>query len=161
MSLRNTTRILFVCMGNICRSPTAEGVFQRLMDAQAPGLPVEVDSAGTHGYHIGQAPDGRAQAAALGRGVDLSQIRARQVVPQDYEVFDYILAMDADNLSELRSQVPGGFAGQLGLFLQYAPDARVSDVPDPFYGGPAGFERVLDLVEAASNGLLQELQRKG
>ncbi len=156
----STTRILFVCMGNICRSPTAEGMFRHLLHSQAPELPVEVDSAGTEGYHIGQPPDGRAQAAALGRGVDLSQQRARQVVEQDYELFDYILAMDEDNLSRLRAKAPAGYSGHLGLFLQYAPDARVSEVPDPFYGGPAGFERVLDLVEAASAGLLQSLQRK-
>jgi len=149
-------RILFVCMGNICRSPTAEGVFRAL--AEREGVIVEVDSAGTGGWHAGSAPDRRATAAAAERGVDLSTQRARQVRIADFHEFDHVLAMDLDNLADLRAIMPGGARAELRLFLDYAPDQPAREVPDPYYGGPQGFEKVLDLVEAASAGLLARLR---
>ena len=151
-------RILFVCMGNICRSPTAEGVFRRVLQQRAPGLEVEIDSAGTHDYHIGAPPDRRAVSAALRRSIDLSQLRARQVAAEDFERFDLILAMDADNLAELRRRAQPKYRERFKLMMDYAPDATRSDVPDPYYGGPQGFEEVLDLLEEAADGLLQTVR---
>jgi len=150
-----TPRILFVCMGNICRSPTAEGVFRTM--AMAAGVAVEVDSAGTGGWHVGEAPDQRATAAAAQRGVDLSTQRARQARISDFHEFDHILAMDRDNLEDLTAIMPPDARAELRLFLDYAPDQPVREVPDPYYGGPQGFERVLDLIEAASAGLLARI----
>jgi len=141
-------------MGNICRSPTAEGVFVAHCEARDD---IEVDSAGTHGYHIGAPPDVRTQAVALRRGYDLSGLRARRVVEADFERFDLILAMDRDNLSWLEARCPPVHRGKLQLFLSYAPAALADEVPDPYYGGPQGFEHVLDLIEAASKGLLEKL----
>jgi protein-tyrosine phosphatase len=153
------TRILFVCMGNICRSPTAEGVTRSLADSRKQeGL--EFDSAGTHGYHIGAAPDARASQAAARRGYDLSTLKARQVSADDFVHFDYILAMDRDNLDLLRRACPDEHAGKLGLFLDFARDSGVDEVPDPYYGGPEGFEQVLDLIENAADGLLEKLDRR-
>lgn len=152
------TSVLFVCMGNICRSPTAEGVFRRLLAAEGEGLAVEVDSAGTHGYHVGAAPDRRAQSAALRRGIDLSALRARQVSREDFERFDLVLAMDEENLSLLLAQCPPARRSRIRLFLEYGTrDER--NVPDPYYGGETGFEHVLDLIEDAARGLLTELRR--
>jgi protein-tyrosine phosphatase len=150
-------RILFVCMGNICRSPTAEGVFRSLVLAEAPDLEIFIDSAGTHDYHRGQPPDERAQAAALARGVDLGTLRARQVESADFETFDLIIAMDEANLSALNRRCPPPLRERLRLFMEYAPARSVREVPDPYYGGPNGFEHVLDLVEDASRGLLESL----
>jgi protein-tyrosine phosphatase len=149
--------VLFVCMGNLCRSPTAEGVF-RVLAAKA-GLVnrVDVDSAGTHDYHVGKPPDSRAQAAALRRGYDLAAQRARQVTPADFRRFDYILAMDRANLELLKPMQPPDFGGYLGLFLDFAPWLEEREVPDPYYGGPAGFERVLDLTEQGVHSLLAEI----
>lgn len=153
------TRILFVCMGNICRSPTAEGVIRSI--AECRGLPgLEFDSAGTHDYHIGKAPDARATEAAAQRGYDLSALRARQVATRDFVYFDYILAMDRDNLDLLRQACPEAHAGKLGLFLDFAKGVEMSEVPDPYYGGPEGFEQVLDLIENAADGLLEKLDRR-
>jgi len=154
--MTETPRILFVCMGNICRSPTAEGVFRAM--AEAAGVAVEVDSAGTGGWHVGEAPDRRATAAAAQRGVDLSRQRARQARAADFHEFDHILAMDHDNLADLQAIMPRDARAELRLFLDYAPDQPVRAVPDPYYGGPQGFERVLDLIEAASAGLLERLR---
>ena len=151
------TRILFVCMGNICRSPTAEGVFRHLARTEAPGVAVHVESAGTHAYHIGEAPDPRAQRAAERRGFSLAEIRARRVVEQDFARFDLILAMDRLNVSILEEQCPESPRASIGLFLDYAPHLGRSEVPDPYYGGSNGFELVLDLVEEASRGLLARL----
>lgn len=151
------TSVLFVCMGNICRSPTAEGVFRRLLAERRPELEVEVDSAGTHDYHIGAPPDARATEAARRRGVDLSRLRARHVIVEDFERFDLILAMDEDNLRELRRRSPPRQHARLRLMMDYAPDAARRIVPDPYYGGPQGFEEVLDLLEQAADGLLQDL----
>ena len=153
-------RVLFVCLGNICRSPTAEGVFRQLLDDEASHLDVVVDSAGTHAYHAGEPPDRRSQAAALKRGVDLSAQRSRVVVDADFETFDLILAMDEDNLAQLEQRCPEDHRARLGLFMTYAADLGLSALPDPYYGGASGFERVLDLVEAASRGLLDHVRTR-
>jgi protein-tyrosine phosphatase len=150
-------RILFVCMGNICRSPTAEGVFRRMLQERAPDLDVEVDSAGTHGYHVGEGPDRRAVEAAARRGVDLRGLRARMVEAADFERFDLLLAMDRLNREVLLDRSPPGYRERVRLFLEFAPESGQADVPDPYYGGGIGFERVLDLVEEASQGLLDDL----
>ena len=153
-------KILFVCLGNICRSPTAEGVFRAIAARDAPELAIEVDSAGTAGYHIGEPPDARTRQAAKRRGYDLSPLRARIVEPRDFEDFDLILAMDRENLSVLHHRAPAHARERVRLFLEFAPNATVTEVPDPYYGGPNGFEEVLDLVEAATQGLLQHLRQQ-
>jgi low molecular weight protein-tyrosine phosphatase len=153
--------VLFVCMGNICRSPTAEGVFRKVVrDAELHDL-IIVDSAGTHAYHVNEPPDRRARAAAERRGFPLDDIRARRVSGEDYERFDYILAMDEDNLSILKEGAPDEHRYKVRLFLEFAEASRVMEVPDPYYGGSSGFERVLDLVEEASEGLLEAIRREG
>jgi protein-tyrosine phosphatase len=152
-------KVLFVCLGNICRSPTAEGVFRQLLTQEAPELQVEVDSAGTADYHIGEPPDARSQRAAMRRGIDLADLRARQVTPADFALFDLILAMDRDNLLELEAMLPENSRARVQLFLEYAPDVGRLEVPDPYYGGASGFEEVLDLAAAASRGLLSALQK--
>lgn len=148
------TRVLFVCMGNICRSPTAEGVFRHLVEQQGLAGQIIVDSAGTHDYHLGDAPDARSQAAAARRGYDLRDLRARQVVRDDFSSFDYVLAMDEANLRLLQQQCPDDCRERLKLFLEFADDVALREVPDPYYGGAQGFEAVLDLVEHAAHGLL-------
>jgi protein-tyrosine phosphatase len=152
-------RILFVCLGNICRSPTAEVVFRTVASREAPDLALEVDSAGTAGYHVGEPPDRRTRQAAARRGYDLSVLRARVVEPDDFEHYDLILAMDRENLRALERRAPAHARERLRLFLEFAPEAGVSEVPDPYYGGPNGFEDVLDLIEAASRGLVEHLRR--
>ena len=149
--------VLFVCMGNICRSPTAEGVFSRVVEEAGLLDKVGIDSAGTHAYHVGEPPDPRAQKSALARGVDISQLRARRAIAEDFERFDYVLAMDYDNLEKLQSICEPEHENKLNLFLEYSSHSDVKEVPDPYYGGPLGFERVLDLIEDASNGLLQSI----
>jgi protein-tyrosine phosphatase len=151
-------KILFVCLGNICRSPTAAAVFRTIAAREAPELKVEVDSAGTAGYHVGEPPDPRTQAAASRRGYDLSRLRARIVEPRDFERFDLILAMDRDNLSVLQRRAPVDARSRLRLFLEFAPETGTAEVPDPYYGGPNGFEEVLDLVESASRHLLHHVR---
>jgi len=151
-------RILFVCLGNICRSPTAEAVVRAMAAREAPELMLEVDSAGTAGYHAGEPPDPRTRQAATRRGYDLAALRARIVEPADFERFDLILAMDRQNLSVLRRRAPEPAQERLRLFLEFAPNAQVEDVPDPYYGGPNGFEEVLDLIEEAARGLLSHLR---
>ncbi len=157
------TRVLMVCMGNICRSPTAEGVLRAKLQAAGLQRWVEVDSAGTHGFHVREAPDPRAQRHAAKRGYDLSALRARRVVAEDFERFDHVLAMDGDNLAFLRELAPPGSPARLDLLLSYARStAAPRDVPDPYYGAAEGFERVLDLVEDACDGLVDHLrQRQG
>lgn len=152
-------RILFVCLGNICRSPTAEAVFRAVAARDAPELTIEVDSAGTAGYHIGEPPDARTRQAASRRGYDMSPLRARVVEPRDFEDFDLILAMDRENLNVLKRRAPEQRRDRVRLFLEFVPEATVTEVPDPYYGGPNGFEEVLDLVEAATQGLLQHLRQ--
>ena len=152
-------RILFVCLGNICRSPTAEGVLRSIAAREYPGLKLQIDSAGTADYHVGEPPDRRTVAAARRRGYDLAGLRARQLHPDDLRRFDYILAMDRSNLSELTSRRVTGATAQLALFMSFAPGASETDeVPDPYYGGVEEFERVLDLCEAAARGLLGRLE---
>lgn len=154
-------KVLFVCMGNICRSPTAEGVFSAFVSERNLAELIEVDSAGTHAYHVGDAPDLRAQKAARDRGVELKHIRARKVSAKDFEVFDHILAMDEDNRAILLELCPDEYQHKIRLFLDYAPNSTQREVPDPYYGGAYGFERVLDLVEAAAEGFIESLQRDG
>ena len=151
-------RVLFVCLGNICRSPTAEGVLRHLAAKQAPHLALEIDSAGTADYHIGAPPDLRSQRAALRRGIDISGLQARQVTQGDFERFDLILAMDRENLRELQTLKPRGSHALVKLFLEYAPELNLRDVPDPYYRDTAAFEQVLDLTTAASRGLLAALE---
>ena len=152
--------VLFVCMGNICRSPTAEGVFRSLLKTHRLDRHVFVDSAGTHAYHVGEAPDPRAQLAAAKRGHDLSGLRARKVTARDFETFDLILAMDRNNLAALLVQCPENDAERLGLFMDYAGNFAEVEVPDPYYGGDSGFDRVLDMVEDAATGLLEMLKER-
>ena len=150
------SRILFICMGNICRSPTAEGVARALAERQGMAHLHEFDSAGTHDYHLGEPPDRRTRATAQQRGYDLSKLRARQVAMDDFECFDLILAMDRANLDWLQARCPEPQRHKLRLFLEYAENHPEEEVPDPYYGGEQGFEHVLDLVEDAARGLLMQ-----
>ncbi|OOV08273.1 low molecular weight protein-tyrosine-phosphatase [Rhodoferax fermentans] len=152
--------ILFVCMGNICRSPTADGVFRQKVAEQGLGQQVRVDSAGTHNYHPGSPPDSRAQAAAAKRGYDLSSLRARQIAAADYTSFDLILVMDQDNLAVLQDDCPSEHQHKLRLLTEFCQVHKASVVPDPYYGGADGFEHVLDLVEDACEGLLVHVRRQ-
>jgi protein-tyrosine phosphatase len=153
-------KILFVCLGNICRSPTAEGVFRHLLAQEAPTLDVDVDSAGTGDYHIGAPPDIRSQRTAMQRGIDLSGLRARQVSGHDFDRFDLILAMDRSNLRALRALKPKGSRAEVRLFLEYAGGLDDLEVLDPYLGRQDGFERVLDLITSASRGLIVALQQR-
>lgn len=159
MSGKDTTRVLFVCLGNICRSPTAHGVFEELVAQRGLSDSIEVDSCGTAHWHIGEPPDERSIEAAGGRGYELGHLRARQFTPEDFEAFDYILAMDNSNLENLESLRPADFTGALDLFLSFAPESGTAEVPDPYYGDGDGFSEVLDLVEAASEGLLRAIAK--
>jgi len=152
-------RILFVCLGNICRSPMAEGAFRHLVEERGAADGFEIDSAGTGAWHVGEPPDARAASTALLRGVDISGLSARKVTAQDFERFDYILAMDMENHMNLMRMAPAAHKRKVKLFLEYAPDQPEQEVPDPYYGGQNGFEHVLDLVESASHGLLAQLER--
>jgi len=154
-------KILFVCMGNICRSPTAEGVFRHKVSEAGLEQQVYIDSAGTHAYHVGEQPDSRAQKAARRRAVDLSKQRARRVSEKDFSEFDYIVAMDSSNEGDLHSISPAEYSEKIHLFLNFATNTQVREVPDPYYGGGNGFETVLDLIEDASDGLLIHLQETG
>jgi protein-tyrosine phosphatase len=153
-------KVLFVCLGNICRSPTAEGVFRKLVQQEGLEQHIEIDSAGTHAYHVGEPPDARARQAAARRGVELDSLRGRQVDEGDFYVFDYVLAMDLSNHANLADICPPGMEHKLSLFLDYAPELREQEVPDPYFGGDAGFERVLDMIEDASRGLLQDIRTR-
>ncbi len=152
--------VLFVCMGNICRSPTAEGVFRKMVSDAGLDDWVHVDSAGTHAYHTNEPPDRRARAAAERRGVLLDDIRARRLSEEDFQRFDYILAMDEDNLHLILEAKGDEHLTDVRLFLEFAADSLLTEVPDPYYGGSAGFEKVLDLIEEASRGLLETLQSR-
>jgi protein-tyrosine phosphatase len=152
--------VLFVCMGNICRSPTAEGVFARRVEEAGLLDKIGIDSAGTHAYHVGEPPDPRAQKSARARGIEISHLRARRAVAGDFERFDYVLAMDYDNLQILQSLCAPQYTSKLQLFLDYGSHHDIKEVPDPYYGGPLGFERVLDLIEDAAGGLLQSILEK-
>lgn len=152
--------VLFVCMGNICRSPTAEGVFRRLVQSAHMEKEIHIDSAGTHDYHVGNPPDRRAQQAASQRGYDLSSLRGRQVSPADFARFDYILAMDFDNLANLQRICPEQYSNRVYLLMEFSEKFDAREVPDPYFGGPQGFEQVLDMVEDAAEGLLQRIRQK-
>jgi len=151
------TKVLFVCLGNICRSPTAEGVFRRYVQEAGLAERILIDSARTGDYHIGDAPDPRACEAASRRGYDLSRLRARQVTRDDFERFDYVLAMDEENLRTLKRLAPAAHAHKLKMFTDFS-SKNAQYVPDPYAGGPQGFELVLDLVEDAAQGLLRHIQ---
>ncbi len=155
-----TVKVLFVCMGNICRSPTAQGVFARHVAESNLSEVILIDSAGTHAYHIGEPPDSRASAAAQRRGIDLTDQKARRVEEADFEVFDYVLAMDQSNYEHLASLCLPEHRSRLHLFLDFAPELAGRDVPDPYYGGATGFERVLDLIDLASRGLLTKIRQQ-
>jgi protein-tyrosine phosphatase len=153
-------KVLLVCLGNICRSPTAHIVLQHEVDKAGLRETILIDSAGTGEWHIGRPPDKRAAAAAANRGYDMSSLRARQVSEEDFEEFDYILAMDKTNLAELQFLCPSDYPGVLDLFLSFAEGSGFEEVPDPYYGGVDGFENVLDLVENASAGLLAHIRAR-
>ncbi len=155
------TRVLMVCLGNICRSPLAQGVMEQRLRKSGLFHSVTVDSAGTQGYHLGESPDPRAVEAAARRGYDLSGQRARRVRDGDFQSFDYILAMDQDNLQQLVARCPGAEVDRLKLLLDFAPGPDGEEVPDPYYGGEDGFERALDLIEAAVDGLILEIKSRG
>ncbi len=152
-------KVLFVCMGNICRSPTAHGVFRQMVEQENLLDSIEIDSAGTHAYHVGNPPDARALQTGRGRGLDFSDLRARQACVDDFHEFDYILAMDNDNHSGLAAICPAGQEGRLRMFMEFAPQMNIGEVPDPYYGGDSGFENVFDMVEAASRGLLEHIRK--
>lgn len=154
-------KVLFICMGNICRSPSAEGVFRDLINNNHLQNEFSIESAGTHAYHMDEAPDLRSQKAAKDRGIDLSSQRARKVIMGDFEDFDYLLAMDNENLAILMQSCPAEHKHKVGLFLDYAPHLKTNEVPDPYYGGKYGFETVLDLIEEASTGFFAALQSSG
>ena len=152
--------VLFVCMGNICRSPTAEGVFRRLVRSAGMENEIHIDSAGTHDYHVGDPPDRRAQQAASQRGYDLASLRGRQVSPADFARYDYILAMDFDNLANLQRICPEQYASKVYLLMEFSEKFDAREVPDPYFGGPQGLEQVLDLVEDAAEGLLHRIRQR-
>ena len=161
MSSPPITRILFICMGNICRSPMAEGVFRRLLTEAGLTQAVQVDSAGTHSYHEGSEPDNRSQETARRRGLDLSAIRARRVRAKDFMDFDYLLVMDRQNHHDLLALCPQAqYREKIQLLMDYAPTLPDREVPDPYYGGPAGFELMMDLIEEAAEGLLTQLRKR-
>ena len=159
MEPRSKTSVLFVCTGNICRSPTAEAVFRTLVDRAGLARSIRIDSAGTHDYQLGQPADPRAVERARLRGYEITDRCARQFEFEDFERFDWILAMDLFNLSELEEQKPRDYHGHLGLFLDLVPDCRTLEVPDPYNGGSEDFDRVLDLTERGAKALLDAVQK--
>lgn len=153
-------KVLFVCLGNICRSPTAEGVFRKLLQERGLTNEITVDSAGTSAWHTGEAPDPRAQQEARARGIDLSRMRARGVQPADFKQFDYIVAMDRSNLMDLRQECPTRLQDRVYRCTSFAPQLGVEDVPDPYFGGESGFARVYDIIEQSARGLLEHIIRE-
>ena len=160
MKTRDRVRVLFVCMGNICRSPTAEGVFRRLVQDASLSDRIEVDSAGTHAYHVGEPPDPRSQEEAQRHGVDLSRQRARKVALRDFTTYDYIVAMDEDNFAALAAQCPAPEKKRLYRLCDFAEGCGVQSVPDPYYGGANGFRDVYRLIETGAQGLLATIQNE-
>ena len=159
MSSQPPVKVLFVCMGNICRSPTAHGVFQALVDKHDLGAAIQVDSAGTHSYHVGNPPDPRSQATARQRGVDLSGLRARRFVSADFNEFDYLLAMDKENFADMRAIKPEDASARLQLMLEYSQQFSQREVPDPYFGDD-GFELVFDMIDDAARGLLRHIRNE-
>ncbi len=153
-------RVLFVCLGNICRSPTAEGVFRALVESEGLTGQIEIDSAGTHAYHIGEGPDPRSQEAAARRGIDLSSLRGRRATEADIKEFDYVLAMDQENYANLMQLAPIQLESRVRRLMEFAPERPEDDVPDPYFGGEGGFDRVLDMIEDAARGLLADIRRQ-
>jgi len=151
-------RVVFVCLGNICRSPTAEGVFRQLVEQQGLSEHITADSSGTSGWHNGEPPDRRSQQSAMARGIDLSGLRSRQALPEDFHNFDYVLAMDSSNYDNLQAMCPPGHEDRLHMFMKFAPDQGRLDVPDPYYED--GFDGVFDMLDAASKGLLAEIRER-
>lgn len=160
MSQSKTISVMFVCMGNICRSPTAHGVFRQLVEHAGLDRQIEIASSGTHDYHVGQSPDQRSAMAAKRRGIDISDLRAQQICADDLHRYDHVLVMDQANYVLVMQACPDALKHKVGFFLDYAPHLKLRDVPDPYYGAGNGFERVLDLVEDASRGLLRALKRE-
>jgi protein-tyrosine phosphatase len=158
MNTQQSLKVLFVCMGNICRSPTAQGVFRALVEREGLSERILTDSAGTIAYHVGEPPDRRARETATKRGVVLDDLRARKALAKDFEAFDYVIAMDRANYRDLQEICPADYLHRLHLFMDFAPHLPEDEVPDPYYGGIAGFDRVFDLVEQASLGLLNEIR---
>ena len=158
--LESKVAVVFVCLGNICRSPTAEGVFRHLVEQEGLGDWISTDSAGTHAYHIGAPPDPRSQQTARGRGIDLSDLRGRKAIENDFYEFDYVLAMDNDNYQLLEDLCPDGLENKLSLFLDFSDEYSETEVPDPYYGGDRGFDHVFDLVQSASEGLLADIKKR-
>ena len=153
-------RVLFVCTGNICRSPTAEGVFRHLVDARGLSGEIEAESAGIGSWHVGEPPDRRSQQTARARGVEINDQRARAVHPDDFTTFDLILSMDTGHYRDLERLCPGGNSAKIRLFMDYAPETGITDVPDPYYSDGDGFDRVFDMIETASKGLLAEIEAR-
>lgn len=152
--------VLFVCMGNICRSPLAHGLFEHRVEEAGLSKAISIDSAGTHAYHVGNSPDPRSQQTAKRHGIDLSAQRARQVKESDFEQFDYVIAMDRDNHAILSAQCPDEYRHKLKLFLEFAPQLSETEVPDPYYGGDSGFEHVYQLIDAAADGLMADIESR-
>ncbi len=153
-------KVLFVCLGNICRSPTAHGVFEQMLKAEGLQEKIQCDSCGTGAWHVGESPDERTQHMAQSKGYDLAHLQARRINAEDYYEFDYILAMDTRNLADVMLNVPNEFSGELRLFLDYSPDNTITEVPDPYQGGSEAFERVFNIIEAACAGLLSDIKQK-
>ena len=153
-------RVLFVCTGNICRSPTAEGVFRALVAANGLAGRIEADSAGTIAFHTDEPPDARAREAALARGIDLEDLRARQVIAKDFARFDLVVALDRSHLRDITNMCPEDARHRVCMLMEFAPETGVKDVPDPYYGGVGGFDHVYSLIEAGAAGLLAEIRDK-
>lgn len=158
MNNKSMIKILFVCMGNICRSPSAEGFFINALKQSAIAKNVSTDSAGTHGYHVGHSPDARAVETAKGFGVDISYLRARKVSVSDFHEYDLIIAMDRDNLANLQRIQPVDSSARLKMMMEYHPEGRPEEVPDPYYGGMDGFTYMCELLVSATAGLLKDIE---